>query len=74
MEVAAVFPLRLSLAPLLPLRLAEAKAKVPCLRPAELAERCALVDLCGAMMVVVVIVMELVRVDVEVGMRDTNLM
>ena len=47
MEVAAVFPLRLSLAPL---RLAEAKDKVPCLK---LIERCALVDLCGVIMVVV---------------------
>jgi hypothetical protein len=64
MEVAAVFPLRLSLAPLLPLRLAEAKANVPCLKPAELVERCALVDLCGVMIVVVAI--GLVKVDVEV--------
>jgi len=55
MEVAAVFPLRLSLAPLLPPRLAEAKDKVPCLKLPELVERCAIVDLCGVMMVVVVI-------------------
>lgn len=61
MEVAAVFPLRLSLAPLLPLRLAEAKDKVPCLKTPELIKRCALVDLCGVMMVVVVIVIGLVR-------------
>ena len=69
MEVMAVFPLRLSLAPL---RLAEAKDKVPCFKPAELDERCALVDLCGAMMVVVVI--GLVKWMVEVVLRDTNLM
>jgi hypothetical protein len=72
MEVMAVFPLRLSLAPLLPLRLTEAKDKVPCFKPAELDERCALVDLCGAMMVVVVI--GLVKWMVEVVLRDTNLM
>jgi hypothetical protein len=58
-EEAAAFPLRLSLAPL---RLAEAKDNVPCLKPPELVERWTLVDLCGAMNVVVVI--ESVTVDV----------
>lgn len=54
-EEAAAFPLRLSLAPLLPLRLAEAKDNVPCLKTPELVERVALVDLCGVMIVVVVV-------------------
>lgn len=65
MQVTAVFPLRLSLAPLLPLRLAEAKDKVPCLKLPELVERCALVDLCGAMMVVVVVGLVKWMVEVE---------
>jgi hypothetical protein len=60
-EVAAVFPLKLSLAPLPP-RLAEAKDKVPCFKLPELIERCALVNLCGAMVVVVAILIGLVRV------------
>jgi len=62
MEVAAVFPLRLPLAPLLPLRLAEAKDKVPCLK---LVERCALVDLCGVIMVVVRWMLKLDRADFQ---------
>jgi hypothetical protein len=54
-EAAAALPLRASLTPALPLRLAEEKDNVPCLKPPELVERCALVelDLCGAMIVVV---------------------
>ena len=51
MEVAVVLPLRLSLAPLLPLRLAEEKDKVPCIKPPEFVERFSLADLCGAMTV-----------------------
>jgi hypothetical protein len=54
-EEAAAFPLRLSFAPLLPLRFAEAKDNVPCFKTPELVERCALVELCGAMIVVVVV-------------------
>ena len=48
------FPLRLSLALALPLRLEEAKDNVPCLKPSEVLERGAVeLDLCGAMVVVV---------------------
>lgn len=47
--------MRLSLAPLLPLRLAEAKDNVPCRKTPELVERVVLVDLCGVMIVVVVV-------------------
>ena len=47
--------MRLSLTPLLPLRLAEVKDKVPCLKLPELVERWVFADLCGAMNVVVVV-------------------
>jgi hypothetical protein len=52
---AAGFPLRLSLAVVLPLRLADVKDSVPCLKLAELFKPCALaeLDLWGAMTVVV---------------------
>ena len=52
---AADFPLRLSLAVVLPLRLADVKDIVPCLKPPELFNPCALaeLDLWGAMTVVV---------------------
>ena len=53
-EETAAFPLRLSLALALPLRLEEAKDNVPCLKPSDVFERWALeLDLCGAMIVVV---------------------
>src|SRR5260221_13798768 len=53
-DESAAFPLRLSLALALPLRLEEAKDNVPCLRPSEVFGRWALEpDLCGAMIVVV---------------------
>lgn len=50
----AAFPLRLSLALALPLRLEEEKDNVPCLKPSEVLERCAVeLGLCGGMVVVV---------------------
>jgi hypothetical protein len=50
----AAFALRLSLALALPLRLEEAKDNVPCLKPSEVLERCAVeLGLCGGMVVVV---------------------
>jgi hypothetical protein len=63
---AAAFPLRLSLTLVLPLRLAEVKDNVPCFK---LPERCALVelDLCGAMIVVVKIVLVLWVLDLDPG-------
>ena len=69
-EEAGAFPLRLSLTPLLPLRLAEVKDKVPCLKLPVLVERWVFADLCGAMNVVVVV--KSVRVDVGLPKSESG--
>ena len=61
------FPLRLSLEPLLPLRLAEAKDNVPCRKTPELVDRVVRVDFYGVMIVVVV-----VEFEVMVGFPDPD--